>query len=305
MADFKGYFLNSELWSEYPPERWVAEGYPRARAAADEAGIPLIVGLGYTAEDVAELAPLVAPFADAVELSTHYIGDDPAPMQNAVRAAKEGLDVPVIVKLSPFREAVRAALAAQEAGVDAVAAVNSFGPAFAVDIERGGRPWLGSGEGYGWLSGPALKPIALRVVNEVARVVDVPVIGVGGISRGEDVVEFLMAGATAVQVCTAAITQGPEVFGKIAAQLDAWLDDHGCASVGEVQGLTLAHQRRTMEAPPVLVPERCIACRRCVISCVYDALHLKDDAIHIYEEKCERCGLCLTRCPVAALLPAE
>ncbi len=297
MADFKSYFLNTELWSEKSPEQWIEEEYPRAK----EAGLPLIVGMGYTAEDIAALAPRVRPFADAVELSTHYIGDDPAPMQNAIRAAKDALGVPVIVKLSPFRDAPRAAAAAQEAGVDAIAAVNSYGPTLAIDIENGGRPWMGSESGYGWMSGSALKPLALRIVDEVVRSVDVPVIGVGGITSGADVVEFLMVGASAVQICTAAITQGPRIYGKLARQLDRWLDEHGYGSVDEIRGLTQKHRARAMTAPPTLIQDRCIACGKCVTSCVYDALYLKEKAIHIVAENCARCGLCLSRCPVAAL----
>ena len=301
MADFKTYFLNTELWSELSPEHWIETEYPQIRAHAQEASLPLIIGLGYTAEDIAALAPRVATFADAVELSTHYIGDDPRPMQETIRAAKAALDVPVLVKLSPFRDAHRAAVAAQEAGADAIVAVNSFGPTLGIDIEHGGRPWMGSKNGYGWLSGPALKPLALRIVHEVARVVDVPVIGVGGITTGTDVVEFLMAGATAVQVCTAAITKGPGIFGKLAKQLDRWLDKHEYTSVAEIQGLTLKQTAPEMTHPPELLPKRCIGCNRCVTSCVYDALYLEEKKIRLQPENCAHCGLCLTRCPVDAL----
>lgn len=299
MADFKSYFLNTELWSELPPEQWLDVEY----AVARQAGLPLIISLGYSAEDIAALAPRVAPFAEALELSTHYISDDPRPMQDAIRAAK-ATGLPVLVKLSPFREPQSAALAAQEAGADGIIAVNSYGPTFGVDIEHGGRPWMG-GKGYGWMSGPALKPIALRMVYDIARVVEIPVIGVGGISTGADVVEFLMAGATAVQVCTAAITSGPQIYGKIAAQLEKWLDDHGYASVEEIQGLTLRQPIPVMRQPPQLRVERCIGCNRCVISCVYDALYLEEKKIRIREENCAKCGLCISRCPVDALLPPD
>lgn len=297
MADFKIYFLNTELWSELSPEQWLEVEY----AKAQQAGLPMIIGLGYSADDIAALAPQVAPFADAIELSTHYIGDDPGPMQAAIRAAKVA-GVPVLVKMSPFREPQPAALAAQEAGADAIVAVNSFGPAFGVDIEHGGKLWMG-GKGYGWMSGPALKPIALRMVYDIAQVVDIPVIGVGGISKGSDVVEFLMAGASAVQVCTAAITKGPGIFGKLAQQLDRWLDKHGYDSVADIQGLALKQPVPAMTRPPILLPERCTGCNQCVISCVYGALYLVDKKIHIHEERCEKCGLCISRCPVDALHP--
>jgi dihydroorotate dehydrogenase (NAD+) catalytic subunit len=97
MAEVAHGMVNTELWSELPPEQWLETEYALARTA----GLPLIVSLGYTADEIAELAPKVAPFADAVELSTHYIGEDPEPMIGAVRAAKAALDVPVLVKLSP------------------------------------------------------------------------------------------------------------------------------------------------------------------------------------------------------------
>jgi dihydroorotate dehydrogenase subfamily 1 len=300
MADFKTFFLNTELWSELEPERWLEIEYPKARSA----GLPLIVGLGYTASDIAQLAPRVRPFADAVELSTHYIGDDPSPMQEAIRAAKAALDVPVFVKISPFRDAHRAALAAQEAGVDGIVAVNSYGPVLGIDIEHGGRSWLGGKTGYGWMSGPALKPLALRMVYEIARVVSVPIIGVGGITTGADVVEFMMAGASAVQICTAAITHGPAIYGKIARELDQWLDNHNYTALKEIQGLTLTQGIPQMTEPPLLTPERCTGCNRCVTSCVYDALYLENRRIRIHEERCAHCGLCLSRCAFDALQPS-
>ena len=98
MAEVPHGFLNAELWSELPPERWIEREYAMAR----EAGLPVVVSLGYTAEEIAELAPRVRPFADAVELSTHYIGENAEPMVAAIRAAKAVLDVPVFVKLSPL-----------------------------------------------------------------------------------------------------------------------------------------------------------------------------------------------------------
>ncbi|MBP7227690.1 MAG: 4Fe-4S binding protein [Longilinea sp.] len=296
MADFKTYFLNNELWSELSAEEWIERELPAAR----QLGLPLIISLGYHAEEIGALAQRVRPFADALELSTHYTKNDPRPMQDAIRAAKQAVDVPVLVKLSPFREIQSTALAAQEAGADGLVCVNSFGPALAIDIEHGGRLWLG-GKGEGWISGPALKPIALRAVYEAARHVTIPIIGVGGITRGTDVVEYLMAGASAVQVCTAALTRGPAIYGKIAAELDAWMDAHGYHTLAEIQGLALKQTAPQMDRPPLLLPERCTGCSLCVISCPDQALFLQDKKVHLYAERCSHCGLCISRCPTGAL----
>jgi len=305
MAEIRGGFLNTELWSELPVEQFIEREYPLAK----ETGLPLIISLGYSAADIAKLAPRVAPFADALELSTHYIGDDPRPMQEAIKAAKESAGVPVFVKLSPFRDIHRAAEAAAKAGADGIAAINSYGPCMGVDIETG-RPLMGSHDGYGWMSGPMLKPLALRCVFDVARTVELPIFGVGGISRGEDAIEFFMVGAHAVQVCTAAILRGPKVFGQIAQEISDWLDAHGYTSLEEIRGLThrrlAEHKFRTHHVPPLLDVEKCTGCRLCEQSCVYGAITVPSpDKVAVLEKSlCYGCGLCVTRCrPGALTLP--
>jgi len=238
--------LNTELWAEYPPEQYIEHEY----AVARRAGVPLIISLGYTPDQITALAPRVKPFADALELSTHYVGDDPRPMQEAVRAAKRAVTVPVFVKMSPFRDVISGARAALAAGADGLVAVNSFGPAFGLDIETG-MPLMGSSEGYGWLSGPALKLLGLRCVYDIAHITDKPIFGVGGISHGLDAIEYMMAGASAVQVCTAAILRGPQVHGRIAQEMSDWLDRHGYALVNDIKGLAVRDGRAARDWHPV------------------------------------------------------
>lgn len=240
--------LNTELWAEYPPEQYIEHEYAIAR----QAGVPLIISLGYTADQVAALAPRVRPFADALELSTHYVGDEVGPMQDAIRAAKRALDIPVFVKMSPFRDVVSGARAALAAGADGLVAVNSFGPAFGLDIETA-FPLMGSKDGYGWFSGAGLKPLGLRCVYDIAQITDKPIFGVGGVGRGLDAIEYMMAGASAVQVCTAGILRGPEVHGKIAREMSDWLDKHGYGSVGEIKGLALRQGRPPSPWHPVFM----------------------------------------------------
>lgn len=298
MAQIPHGFLNTELWSELPPEQWIEREY----ALAKTAGLPLIVSLGYTAAEIATLAPQVRPYADALELSTHYLGEDAQPMIDAIRAAKDAVDVPVFVKLSPLgREMGRAAALAAEAGADGIAAINSFGPCLAIDIERG-RPRLGGESGYGWLSGPALKPLAVRCVYDVAAAVDLPILGVGGISSGADAIEMVMAGAWAVQVCTEAILRGPEAFGRIAREMGEWLDDHGYTGVAEIRGLAHQRERASGDGVPALDPDACTGCGLCERSCPYDAIHVIDGVARLDVARCAGCGLCVSRCRFGALV---
>jgi dihydroorotate dehydrogenase (NAD+) catalytic subunit len=164
---------------------------------------------------------------------------------------------------------------------------------------------MGSEEGYGWLSGQAIKPLSLRCVFDIARTVDLPIFGVGGVFRGTDAIEMFMAGASAVQICTAAILKGPSVFGKIARETDQWLDQHGYSSIGEVRGLTIRRLRereyRTTHLPPTVDEALCTACGLCEISCVYHAIVVADNKARVDEDLCQGCGLCITRCPVDAL----
>jgi dihydroorotate dehydrogenase subfamily 1 len=304
IAEIPHGMVNTELWSELTPDQWIDHEFPASMGT----GLPFIVSLGYSADDIAALAPRIRPFADAVELSTHYIGEDAEPMMAAVRAAKAALDVPVFVKLSPLgREMVRAAEQAEAAGADAIVAINSFGPVLAIDPDTR-RPYLGGSDGYGWLSGPSLKPLALRCVRDISRAVSIPVIGVGGVTHGVDAVEMLMAGASAVQVCTAAILHGPGTFGKIARELDAWLDEHGVATAAELRGVAEAGLSAAWSAGmPVVSEGPCNGCDICAMACPYDAIQVVDKLAVIDLDACARCGLCVTRCRRGAIewVPAD
>jgi dihydroorotate dehydrogenase (NAD+) catalytic subunit len=149
-----------------------------------------------------------------------------------VKRIKASSPRPVITKLSPnVTSIVEIAQAAEEAGTDAVALVNTF-LAMAVDLETR-RPKLGNV--YGGLSGPAIKPIALRMVHQVASRLEVPVIGMGGIMTGTDALEFLLAGAAAVEVGTANFVD-PDAAVRIVAGIEAWCRAHGVAAVRDLVG---------------------------------------------------------------------
>jgi len=299
MAAMKGGFLNTELWSELPKEQWLENEYKMVR----ETGLPVIVSLGYTAEQISELAPLVKPYADALELSTHYVGNDISPIVEALKAAKATVQVPVFMKMSPHPNIQELAKAVEETGADGLVMINSFGPCMGIDLETG-LPLMGSKEGYGWMSGAAIKPLAVRCVYDAAKVVKIPIFGVGGVTSGRDVAEMFMAGASAVQICTEGILKGPSVYGKIVKELEEFLDHHGYADVNEIKGLT--HRRmadrvfRTTAVAPVVDQKSCNLCGLCETSCPYQAISRSAELV-IDGGKCFGCGLCVSRCPKKAL----
>jgi dihydroorotate dehydrogenase (NAD+) catalytic subunit len=161
-----------------------------------------------------------------------YFSSDPALLSEVVTAVKAVARRPVIVKLSPNVSAIEPlACAAEAAGADALSLVNTF-IALAIDV-RTRRSRIGAG--FGGLSGPAIKPIALRLVYQAARAVKIPIVGLGGIVTGTDAAEFLIAGASAVEVGTA-IFQDPRAPLRIAEQLGKFLRDENIANVAKLVG---------------------------------------------------------------------
>lgn len=207
--------------------------------------VPLIVSVyGFSAEEYAVVAgKAVEAGADAVELNVSCphvketgaeIGQDPKVLSEVVRKVKGAVDKPVFVKLSPnVADIAEIAEAAVKAGADAVTAINTV-KAMAIDIETA-KPILSNKRGG--LSGPAIKPIAVRCVYDIYERVKAPIIGCGGITSWRDAVEFLLAGASAVQIGTAIAIKGPRVFQSIVRGLDAYLKRKGFRSVNEIVGL--------------------------------------------------------------------
>ncbi len=159
-------------------------------------------------------------------------GSDPVLLQEVVAASKSAARRPLIVKLSPNVTSVpQMARAAEDAGADAVSLVNTF-VGMAIDAETR-RPRISNLTAG--LSGPAIKPIALRMVYEAAHAVDIPVIGIGGISTAEDVIEFMLAGAAAVQVGTASYWD-PCATEKIVDALERWCIEHRVERITDLIG---------------------------------------------------------------------
>ena len=205
---------------------------------------PIIANVfGYAAEDYLEVVRILndAEGLAAYELNVSCpntkhgglaFGVDEVSLADLVSRVKSASKRPVIVKLSPNVAAIEPfALVAERSGADAISLVNTF-VSLAIDVEtRKAR----IGAGYGGLSGPAIKPIALRMVHQAARAVKIPVIGIGGIASGQDAAEFLLAGASLVEVGTATFWD-PGAPVRIARELDGLLPKLGVRDAGELTG---------------------------------------------------------------------
>jgi dihydroorotate dehydrogenase (NAD+) catalytic subunit len=198
---------------------------------------------GDTVEEYAEVTRILedAPRVDAVEINISCpnvkqggmaFGGDPKMTHAVVAAVRRATKRPVIPKLSPnVGDITVFARACAEAGADALSCVNTL-LGLVVDVERR-TPKLAFGTGG--LSGPAIRPVAVRMAWQAARAVSIPVIGIGGIATAEDALEFLIAGCRAVQIGTANFVD-PDVYARVTAGLTAYLARHGLASIGDVVG---------------------------------------------------------------------
>jgi len=205
--------------------------------------VPVIVNIA--GETVAEFAELAArldgvPGIAGLEVNISCpnvetgleFGRDPAGAAAVTAAVRRATSLPVIVKLTPnVGDIVAVARAVEAAGADAVSLINTF-LGMAIDI-RSRRPVLGTTTGG--LSGPALKPIALRMVYEVAGAVEIPVVGIGGITTAADALEFLLAGATAIQVGTACFAN-PQAPAEILDGIVSYMETNGIVDIRELIG---------------------------------------------------------------------
>ena len=228
------------------PNPGIEEFAKDIREAKASLKVPIIVSIyGFSAEEYAIVAEkAVGAGADAVELNVSCphvketgaeVGQKPEVLAEVVRRVKTSVEKPVFVKLSPnVTDIAEIAEEAVRAGADAITAINTV-KAMAIDIETT-KPILSNRKGG--LSGPAIKPVAVRCVYEIyERGIKKPIVGCGGITNWRDAVEFMLAGAAAIQIGTAIAIKGPNVFKAVARGIRAYLKRKGFKSVGEIVGL--------------------------------------------------------------------
>lgn len=208
--------------------------------------IPIIGSIfGSNSKEFVELGKKMQSYgADALELNMSCphakgygleIGSDPKLVIDITSKVKESTEIPVFVKISPnLMNIVEIAKSAEKGNADGIVAINTV-KAMKIDLELK-MPVLANK--IGGYSGKAIKPIGVRCVYEISKNVDIPVIGVGGITTGEDALEYILAGASAVQIGSAIYYRSVEVFKKICDEIGIWMKNHGYKNLSELIGVT-------------------------------------------------------------------
>ena len=240
------------------------------------------------------------------------VGQVPEYIEMVTRWVKKHSRMPCIVKLTPNITDVRKpAEAAMRGGADAVSLINTINSITSVDLDLfAPQPTIDGKGSHGGYCGPAVKPIALNMVAEIARnpaTRGLPISGIGGVTTWRDAAEFMALGAGTVQVCTAAMTYGFKVVQEMITGLRDYLDDHGMALSDLVGRATpnvtdWQHLNLNYTTKAVIDQEACIYCGRCYAACE-DTSHqaiamLPGRVFQVKEEECVACNLCLDICPV-------
>lgn len=307
--------------------------------AAKKSGIPVIASItGSTPEEWRELAGIMERAgADMIEMNASCpytitelgmgmeVGQDPEKMREAVKATKKGCSIPVIAKLSPNitpTTLTEVARAAESAGADAISATNTALGVVGINVETGVPiPCLENKQGkpqsvFSGISGPAIKPVALRCVAQIAQAVKIPISGIGGITDWSSAVEFMMVGARTVQVGTAAMVFGHGVIRKLTSGLEQFMTRKGYKSLDDFRGISLQYfglfDNLKYEQPirARVDFEKCTSCGKCVASCSGGASNAiamlqvagyEQPKAQVDPKVCWGCALCTLVCPVDAI----
>jgi dihydropyrimidine dehydrogenase (NAD+) subunit PreA len=250
------------------------------------------------------------------------VGQEPKVLKTIVGWVKEVAKIPVIVKLTPnITDITRPAMAAKEGGGDAISLINTIQSIIGVDIDHFvPYPVVDGKSTNGGYCGPAVKPIAMNMVKNCALhpTVQLPISGIGGIENWRDAVEFILLGATTVQVCTAVMHYGFGIIREMIPGLESYMNEKGFATIDQMVGKALPNVKHwedlnlKYKIVADIHQEKCIGCQLCYTACedgAHQAIGLSEDVLnrkpYIIEENCVGCNLCSLVCPVEGCITME
>ena len=316
---------NIELITDRPLEVNLEE---IARVKADYPDRAIIVSLMVPCEEQAwkDILPKVAATgADGIELNFGCphgmsergmgaaVGQVPEYIEMVTHWCKQYYDKPVIVKLTPNITDVRKpAAAAMRGGADAVSLINTINSITSVNLDTmSPEPSIDGKGSHGGYCGPAVKPIAMSMVSEIARNPDthgLPISGIGGVTTWRDAAEFMVLGCGNVQVCTAAMTYGFKIVEEMISGLSQWMDEKGYENLQDFVGMAVPnvtdwkYLNLNYVAKAVISQDDCIKCGRCYAACEdtsHQAISMSADRVfEVIDAECVACNLCVDVCPV-------
>lgn len=246
------------------------------------------------------------------------VGQVPEYTKLIVSWVKEVARTPVLVKLTPnISDVTYIGVAAREGGADGISLINTINSIMGIDLDTfAPRPIVDGKSSHGGYCGPAVKPIALNMVSAVARhpKIGIPISGIGGIASWRDAVEFILLGASSVQVCTAIMHYGFRIVEDMVDGLSNWMDERGFRTLDEVRGKSLprvtdwGELNLNYKVIAEIHRDKCIGCHLCYVACedgAHQSIRLTSDGNgatakvpEILEDRCVGCNLCMLVCPV-------
>ncbi len=324
---------NIELLSRKPLTTWTEDWIPKIKQEAPEDFIFIAsIMSGTEPEGWTALAETMSQTgADAIEINVScphgspekhmgaFIGQDPTLVEQVTRAAKKGTDLPLLVKLTPnVTDIVPIANAAVKGGADAISAINTVESLIGIDIETATPLPIAYGmdnteqmSTYGGFCGPAVKPLGLRFVSQIAKAhPNIPLSGIGGIENWSSAIEYLMVGARTLQICTAVMWHGFSIIKDMTSGLTEFMERKDYESLDSMIGKALpkiTSWTALTKLPPVvarIIAEKCTGCKDCVIACAdggFVAIQMSNKKAVVNNDKCDGCGLCAIVCDFDAV----
>jgi len=319
---------NIELLSRETLKTWTEDWIPRIKQEAPKDFVFIASMMsGPEPEGWTALAEAMSQTkADAIELNVScphgspekhmgaFIGQDPKLVEIVTKAAKKGTDLPILVKLTPnVTDIVPIAEAAVRGGADALSAINTVESLIGIDIESETPLPIAYGKDkkeklstYGGFCGPAVKPLGLRFVSQIAKALpDIPISGIGGVGDWTSATEYIMVGARTIQICTAVMWHGFSIIKDLNEGLAKFMKRKGYTTVDSMVGKALPKittWTALSKLPPLVarvIERKCTGCKDCVVACAdggYVAIQMKGKVAVINDEKCDGCGLCYVVC---------